>query len=227
MAKKKIPHGAGKAITNPTIVRATVELDSFHPKDDLVYESEKVRVYHSKKNNVDAYYRFRPEHENEGCVLFCELSGGDMVYIFTEENRAIDFVYIKNYSRYYKNDIQDNRDKKYLMPFFPRFIKWHGFGFRESAMETIFRSANEDYQYGNIFLSDSIHNGVKDAHSFYFTLDEFEKLFDSLTQQNWQHQETKRLLVADYIRSEYPELVFNCNERNTNKLIILDSFCKF
>lgn len=164
------------------------------------HETKKLILFEEYDGEIRSIYRQNKEDETETKILIYQELDGDIVYVFEGE-------------RIKRIIIEDCSD-------FPPFISAYGYGFNENSLNYFFRGFSKNDEITTIILSDSKVSG-KVGETLVLNFSDIENLISAINQEQRACNDTKRILIKNFIISIFPEVNFDYQETNNNKELIL------
>jgi hypothetical protein len=163
-------------------------------------ETKKLILFEEHNGDVRAVYRQNKEDETETKVLIYKEKDGNIEYEF--EGERIKRIIIENCTE------------------FPSFLSAYGYGFNESSLNYFFRGFSKSDAITTILLSESRESG-KIGENLVINFSDIEELINAINQEQKACNDTKRILIKNFIVSIFPEVAFDHQETNNNKELIL------
>lgn len=167
---------------------------------EQILETKKLILFEEIQGDKKTYYRQHKEDENEEYVKIYEEK--DSIYTFFFEGNTIKKIKLEGFKE------------------IPGIISSFGYGFQDSTLNNFFRFQFDDKRIDTIVItenSDSKRSGKK----LFLNLKELEALISSTNQEQRACNDTKRILIRNFLVSVFPELAFDHKETNNNKQLIL------
>jgi hypothetical protein len=165
----------------------------------LIRETDKLLLYTERKNGVFSLYRQNKEDEEKTYIK-----------IYEQKRKTIHYVF------------DGNSIKELVFPNskeLPKFISPFGFGFLERSLNNFFRFKFEDDNIRRIVIVDD--KGYKQSDDeLLITVPELESLLSSINQEQRACNDTKTILITNFLVSKYPNINFDHKETNNNKDLI-------
>lgn len=166
---------------------------------DLIRETDKLLLFTEKKKGVFSLYRQNKDDEEKNFIKVYDLKKKNIYYPF--EGTSIKEIVFLNTKE------------------LPKFISPFGFGFSERALNNFFRFKFEDDKIIKIVIADD--KAYKKAdNELLLILSELESLLSSINQEQRACNDTKTILITNYLVSKYPSISFDHKETNNNKDLI-------
>ncbi|RZK18243.1 MAG: DUF4263 domain-containing protein [Flavobacterium sp.] len=165
----------------------------------LIRETDKLLLFTEKKNGVFSLYRQNKDDEEKNYIKIYDLKKKNIYYPF-EGTSIKEIVFI---------------NAKEL----PKFISPFGFGFSEKSLNNFFRFKFEDNNITRIVIADD-KTYKKADNELLLELSELESLLSSINQEQRACNDTKSILITNYLVSKYPNISFDYKETNNNKDLI-------
>jgi len=168
---------------------------------EVILDSKKLRIFEKISGSKSTFFRQMKEDPEEL-----------LIKIYTKENDT--FTYFLDGGNSVKEIIFEGYQD------LPKIVSSVGFGFEEKSMTNFFRFKLENSGYEKIIITDNIPNRKK-KNVFYFLLSELEELKSSIGQEQRACNDTKTILVKNFLVNHYPNLGFDYQETNNNKELVL------
>ena len=168
---------------------------------EVILDSKKLRIFEKISGSKSTFFRQMKEDPEEL-----------LIKIYTKENDT--FTYFLDGGNSVKEIIFEGYQD------LPKIVSSFGFGFEEKSMTNFFRFKLENSGYEKIIITDNIPNRKK-KNVFYFLLSELEELKSSIGQEQRACNDTKTILVKNFLVNHYPNLGFDYQETNNNKELVL------
>lgn len=163
--------------------------------------------------------------ETKKLILFEEIQGDKkIVYRQHKEDEKKDFVKIyEKKGNEFTFDFEGVSIKKIKLEGFkelPYLISSFGYGFQDKTLNNFFRYQFDDKRINTLVINE-ISVSEKKGKSLIFNLKEIESLISSTNQEQRACNDTKRILIKNFLIEVYPKLAFDHKETNNNKKLIL------
>lgn len=165
-----------------------------------IKNTEKLILYEEKKRSVKNIYRQSKEDENNEKVHIYSFAKGNIVYNYEGES-------IK------KIIIEDTEQ-------FPDFINSFGYGFNERSLNNFLKFNFNNEEIDTLVLSETKSSG-KNHNQLIWNYDDIEQLVKSINQEQRACNDTKKILIKNFIVHIFPEANFDYKETYNNKDLIL------
>lgn len=165
-----------------------------------INETKKLILFDEYKGCIRYVYRQNKEDETETKVLIYKEKDGDIEYEF--EGEKIKCIIIENCTD------------------FPPFLSAYGYGFSENSLNYFFRGFSKTDGITTILLSESRESG-RIGENLVINFSDIEDLIVAINQEQRACNDTKRILIKNFIVSIFPEVNFDYQETNNNKDLIL------
>ncbi len=171
----------------------------------IKYDTKKLIIYEKTTSTKSIFYREFKEDEEKERVKIYEKEGGLFTYFL--EGSIIKKIVFQGYST------------------LPLIVSRFGFGFEEKAITNFFKYKFTDNSFDEIFVSENLPRRKKST-ILYFSLDELESLKSSIGQEQRACNDTKTILIKNFLKERYPNLNFDFQETNNNKELVLRNLNK-
>lgn len=168
---------------------------------EVIVDSKKLRILEKISGAKSTFYRQMKEDPEEL-----------LVKIYTKENDV--FTYFLDGGNSVREIVFEGYQE------LPKIVSWVGFGFEEKAITNFFKFRLENSGYEKIIVSDFLPKKQK-KNIFHFTLSELEHLKSSIGQEQRACNDTKNILIKNFLIHRYPKLGFDHQETNNNKELVL------
>ncbi|MBK8850498.1 MAG: DUF4263 domain-containing protein [Saprospiraceae bacterium] len=169
---------------------------------ELKIETKKILIFEETTSKKKIYFRQLKEDEKAEKVKIYEQQNDTFSYIL-EGGNSISEITFQGYET------------------LPTIISPFGFGFEEKSMTNFFKYKLENSGYTKIFIADNLPQTRKKKDTLYFTLADLEELKSSIGQEQRACNDTKTILVKNFLKDKYPALNFDYTETNNNKELVL------
>ncbi|MFV9482257.1 Shedu immune nuclease family protein [Christiangramia sp. ASW11-125] len=163
-------------------------------------ETKKLKLFEDVKKGKRIVYRQHKEDENEEKVKIYEQTNSDYTFYF--EGDQIKTIELKGYDE------------------IPSIISEFGYGFQDNTLNRFFRYQFDDKRVNNIVISEVEQSGKK-GKSLILNQSELEDLISSTNQEQRACNDTKKILIKNFLIEVFPQLDFDHKETNNNKKLIL------
>lgn len=107
----------------------------------------------------------------------------------------------------------------------PGYMNKYGYGFADRALNNFFRYQFNDNRINTLKISDNLKSG-KSRSTIKINNTEIEKLISTLNQEQRACNDSKNILIKNYLVSIFPEFAYDSKETNNNKNLILRNLNK-
>ena len=107
----------------------------------------------------------------------------------------------------------------------PGYMNKYGYGFNDRILNTFFKFQFDDTRINKLRISEDLKSG-KTRSTLKINSTEIEKLITSLNQEQRACNDSKSILIKNYVITIFPELAFDSRETNNNKSLILRNLNK-
>lgn len=164
-----------------------------------IKNTEKLILFEETKGSVKSIYRQNKEDETKQLDLIYTLVNGKIIYEYDSEQ-------IK------KILIEDDQ--------IPSFISPYGYGFLERSVNNFFRFNFDNPEIDTLKLSES-KKSSRNKNSLIINYEDIELLIKAINQEQRACNDTKKILIKNFIVEIFPEINFDFKETNNNKDLIL------
>lgn len=169
---------------------------------EVKIETKKIIIFQEPNGTKTTYYRQLKEDEQQTLTKIYEQDGDKFTY-FLDGSNSIKEIQFVGYS-----DLPD-------------IVSTFGFGFEEKSMTNFFKYKLENSGFEKAYVSDTIPSKRKSKDTLFFTLSELEDLKSSINQEQRACNDTKNILIKNFLIERYPALSFDYQETNNNKELVL------
>lgn len=169
---------------------------------EIKIETKKIIIHEEQSGSKTIYYRQFKEDEQNTLTKIYEKNGEKFTY-YLEGGNSIKEIYFEGFT-----DL-------------PSIMSSFGFGFEEKSMTNFFKYKLENSGFEKVFISESKPSKRKVKNTLYFTLEELQDLKSSINQEQRACNDTKNILIKNFLFERYPVLNFDYKETNNNKELIL------
>lgn len=168
---------------------------------EVILDSKKLIIFEKKDSTKSIFFRQMKEDPEELLVKIYEKENDTFTY-FLDGGNSVKKIIFEGFEE------------------LPRIVSSVGFGFEEKSITNFFKYKLENSGYEKIIISDYLPK-KKNKGTFYFTLSELESLKSSIGQEQRACNDTKTILVKNFLVERYPNLGFDYEETNNNKDLVL------
>lgn len=163
-------------------------------------ETKKLILFEEKVGDKKIVYRQHKEDEEKELVKIYEQKGKD--YFFDYDGQTIKQI-----------ELRDFEEIPYLFNSF-------GYGFNDNTINSFFRYKFDDNRVNKIIISEEIES--KKVHkNLFLNLNDLSTLISSTNQEQRACNDTKKILIKNFLVDIFPEIAFDYKETNNNKKLIL------
>lgn len=177
---------------------------TIQPPKSLRQETKKLFLYEEVRGNKTIVYRQHKEDETQELVKIYEISDERITYLYG--GTSVEEIIIEGF-----DDI-------------PPVISPFGYGFEERAIDSFFKYKLED-DIKKVIISKE-GESKKRRNSLVINLNELEDLMSDIRQEQRACEDTKRILVKNFLSDRFPSLSLDYQETNNNKRLILRNLNK-
>ena len=170
-----------------------------------IKETEKLLIFEEVKAGTTSIYRQHKEDEEKQLVKIYDFKGDTFNYPF--DGPSIKKIIFKGFKE------------------LPYLISNFGYGFSEKSLNTFFRYKFESPGIDTLIISENRIAKKKDNELVLYIPD-LEDLQTSINQEQRACNDTKAILIKNYLVSKYPQLQFDHKETNNNKDLIFRNLNK-
>jgi hypothetical protein len=164
-----------------------------------IRETEKLLIFEEVKAETTTIYRQHKEDNEKQLVKVYSFKNDIFNYAF--DGQSIKKIVFKGFKE------------------LPSLISTYGYGFAEKALNSFFRFKFESSVIDTLIISEALID-KKRANELILYLPDLEDLQTSINQEQRACNDTKSILIKNYLVSKYPELQFDHKETNNNKDLI-------
>lgn len=169
---------------------------------EIKIETKKILVFEETTSKKKVFYRQFKEDEKAEKVKIYEQQNDTFLY-FLEGSNAVTEITFQGYEN------------------LPLIVSPFGFGFEEKSMTNFFKFKLENTGITKLFVSENLPKTKRKKDTFYFTLTELEELKNSIGQEQRACNDTKTILIKNFLKDRYSSLNFDFTETNNNKELVL------
>lgn len=169
------------------------------PNRSVLQETKKLILYEEIKGNTTTVFRQHKEDETKELVPIYKRANGKLTYFF--EGNSVKEVIFEGFE-----DL-------------PSIVSSFGYGFEDRSISNFFRYKLED-GIKKIIISNSSES-KKRKNSLVINVNELEDLVRDIGQEQRACNDTKNILIKNFLSERFPELSFDYKETNNNKKLIL------
>lgn len=163
-------------------------------------ETKKLILFEEKVGDKKVVYRQHKEDEEKELVKIYEQKGKD--YFFDYDGQTIKQI-----------ELRDFEEIPYLFSSF-------GYGFSDNTVNSFFRFQFDDKRINKIIISEEIES-KKVRKTLFLNLNDLSALISSTNQEQRACNDTKKILIKNFLVDIFPEIAFDYKETNNNKKLIL------
>lgn len=163
-------------------------------------ETKKLILFEEKVGETKVIYRQHKEDEEKEFVKIYEQKGKD--YFFEYDGQTIKQI-----------ELRDFEEIPYLFNSF-------GYGFSDNTINSFFRYQFDDKRINKIIISEDIES-KKVRKNLFLNLNDLSSLISSTNQEQRACNDTKKILIKNFLVDIFPEIAFDYKETNNNKKLIL------
>lgn len=163
-------------------------------------ETKKLILFEEKVGDKKVVYRQHKEDEEKEFVKIYEQKGKD--YFFDYDGQTIKQI-----------ELRDFEEIPYLFSSF-------GYGFSDNTVNSFFRYQFDDKRINKIIISEEIES-KKVRKNLFLNLNDLSTLISSTNQEQRACNDTKKILIKNFLVDIFPEIAFDYKETNNNKKLIL------
>ncbi|MGC6430315.1 MAG: Shedu immune nuclease family protein [Jejuia sp.] len=163
-------------------------------------ETKKLILFEEKVGGKKVVYRQHKEDEEKEFVKIYEQKGKD--YFFDYDGQTIKQI-----------ELRDFEEIPYLFSSF-------GYGFSDNTVNSFFRYQFDDKRINKIIISEEIES-KKVRKNLFLNLNDLSALISSTNQEQRACNDTKKILIKNFLVDIFPEIAFDYKETNNNKKLIL------
>ncbi|MBK7010653.1 MAG: DUF4263 domain-containing protein [Saprospiraceae bacterium] len=169
---------------------------------ELKIETKKILIFEETTSKKKVYFRQFKEDEKAEKVKIYEQQNDTFSYIL-EGGNSISEIAFQGYET------------------LPSIMSPFGFGFEEKSMTNFFKYKLENSGFTKIFIADNLPQSRRKKDTLHFALADLEELKSSIGQEQRACNDTKTILVKNFLKDKYPALSFDYTETNNNKELVL------
>jgi hypothetical protein len=163
-------------------------------------ETKKLLLFEETVGDKKIVYRQHKEDEEKEFVKIYEQKGKD--YFFNYDGQSINQI-----------ELRDFDEIPYLFSSF-------GYGFSDNTVNSFFRYQFDDKRISKIIISEEIES-KKVRKNLFLNLNDLSALISSTNQEQRACNDTKKILIKNFLVDIFPEIAFDYKETNNNKKLIL------
>jgi hypothetical protein len=163
-------------------------------------ETKKLNLFRENVGDKTIVYRQHKEDESMEFVKIYEQKEND--YLFDFDGQSIKQIELRSFEE------------------LPYLFSSFGYGFRDKAINNFFRYQFEDKRVNKIIISEDIESKKVRANLF-LNLNDLSELILSTNQEQRACNDTKKILIKNFLIKIFPEIAFDHKETNNNKKLIL------
>lgn len=163
-------------------------------------ETKKLILFEEKVGDTKIVYRQHKEDEEKEFVKIYEQKDKD--YFFDYDGQTIKQI-----------ELRDFKEIPYLFSSF-------GYGFSDNTVNSFFRYQFDDKRINKIIISEDIES-KKVRKNLFLNLNDLSSLISSTNQEQRACNDTKKILIKNFLVDIFPEIAFDYKETNNNKKLIL------
>lgn len=164
-----------------------------------IKETEKLIILQERKSGYVNTYRQHKDDESDTPILICKFKNNTFNYAF--EGDSIKEIRFIGYS-----DL-------------PPFVSPFGFGFNEKSVNNFFRYKFDSSEFNTIVFSKT--KGNTPPNSLLLNETDFQELLKSINQEQRACNNTKTILISNFLIEQNAAINFDFKETNNNKELIL------
>jgi hypothetical protein len=172
---------------------------------EKLYETPKLILSEETVGETKILYRQHKDDEDATQTKIYELTGDVITYSFDGE--------------VIKSIIFEGFDE------LPGYMNKYGYGFVDRTLNSFFRHQFNDKRINTLKVSDNLKSG-KNRSTIKINNTEIEKLISTLNQEQRACNDSKNILIKNYLVSIFPEFAYDSKETNNNKNLILRNLNK-
>lgn len=172
---------------------------------EQIRETKKLILFEKKVGDKKIVYRQHKEDEEKKHVKIYEQKGKD--YFFDYDGKTIKQI-----------ELRDFEEIPYLFSSF-------GYGFSDNTVNSFFKYQFDDDRINKIIISEQIES-KKNRKSLFLNLNDLSQLISSTNQEQKACNDTKKILIKNFLVDLFPEIAFDYKETNNNKKLILRNLNK-
>ncbi len=163
-------------------------------------ETKKLILFEEKVGGKKIVYRQHKEDEEKEFVKIYEQKGKN--YFFDYDGQTIKQI-----------ELRDFEEIPYLFNSF-------GYGFSDNTVNSFFRYQFDDKRINKIIISEDIES-KKVRKNLFLNINDLSVLISSTNQEQRACNDTKKILIKNFLVDIFPEIAFDYKETNNNKKLIL------
>jgi hypothetical protein len=165
-----------------------------------IQETKSLLIFEEIKGSSKLIYRQHKEDETEEKVFIYKVTGDTYEYEF--DGDAIKKIVFEGFS-----DL-------------PGIIIHYGYGFQEKSLQNFFKYRITGDQINKLVITQD-STSRKSRKTLYLRLDELEDLLSEINKEQRACNDTKKILIKNYLVKVNPSFSFDHQETNNNKKLIL------
>lgn len=163
-------------------------------------ETKKLILFEEKIGDKKVIYRQHKEDENKEFVKIYEQKNKD--YFFGFDGQTIKSIELRGFEE------------------IPFLFSGFGYGFQDNTLNNFFKFQFNDKRVNKIVISEDV-DSKKHRKTLYINLEDLSELLTSTNQEQRACNDTKRILVKNFLVDIFPDIGFDHKETNNNKKLIL------
>ena len=169
---------------------------------EIKIDTKKLQIFEEITSKKTVYYRLFKEDEKQEKIKIYEKTQDGFIY-YLEGGNSVKEIYFQGY----KN--------------LPDIVSQFGFGFEEKSITNFFKFKLENSGYEKLFIADNLPTTRRKRNTLYIGLNELIDLKSSIGQEQRACNDTKTILIKNFLKERYPSLNFDFTETNNNKELVL------
>lgn len=169
---------------------------------EVKIDTKKLLIFEETTSTKSIFYRQFKEDEKQEKIKIYEKTSNGFTY-FLEGGNSITEIHFQGYDE------------------LPDIVSPFGFGFEEKALTKFFKFKLENSGYQKLFIADNLPTKGRKKTTLYLALNELLELKGSIGQEQRACNDTKNILIKNFLKERYPSLSFDYTETNNNKELVL------
>jgi len=165
-----------------------------------IQETKSLYIFEEISGSTSTIYRQHKEDESEEKVKIFTKNGETFEYDF--DGKSVKSIVFEGFKE------------------LPKIITPFGYGFEERSLNNFFRYNFEDKRINKILISENTES-KREGSTLYFNLSELADVIGAINQEQRACNDTKKILIKNYLVAVFPEINFDHQETNNNKKLIL------
>lgn len=170
---------------------------------NLIQETPKLQIFKKQTSKKEIFYRLHKEDENKEYVIIYEKIDDTFIYPLGDADGSIRKIIFIGFEE------------------LPAIVNRFGYGFEEVAMNKFFKYSFRSSRYDKIVVYDEDSDKGNYRKALSFNLGDLDGLKSNISIEQRACNDTKRILIKNFLGERYPDLSFSHEDTNNNKDLIL------